>query len=561
LHSQHGRGYFGLCPQYSSPSVTRSVDHGTDLKLHLSIRIRASIALALALAAATSCGEREESAANEAASLDRTAWLGSAEGWGLLGFSLDGGPLTYRSAETLESPTWAPPELERLSEVWPDAGAVWLQFSDSRIARYDYRTGHLLGFEGFGPTEIAAALGEGGQGGRGGLLIAPNPRTLQLVSEGETWELALDGSVRRLVPVGDGRAVVVADADSASELLVVEPPAEEPLGRRSVERVGDLAVAPAGDRLYYLTQGGGDSTVHGLNLPDLEDAEEIGLPQSGRAVAVTPSGHRLYVSAGDSLQVFDRVRGLRVRSVALPGEVSALRFSVNGTHLLALLDGRDQAAVLQVGVDSLLGVVPLSWDENLPVATPGGRLIAMEGNELVLYDALRLVEVARIELDDRRLWLAVSWRPPRPRMELAQRTVQRATGTAAAEPQVRADAGEPRDPEAGAEPGVYAVVSAARERAGVDNLVSWLRSVGYPGTVDRHEDVMGTLWYRAMVGPYPERELAEDAARSLTARYGYKPWILTVTDSADASSPTRDPERAGQDGGAGAADETEAEGG
>ncbi len=523
--------------------------------MHLSKRSTNLIALAFALAVSPSCGGREESPAAGAMTLERTAWLGSAEGWGLLGFSLDGGPLTYRSAETLESPTWAPPELEQLAHAWPGERAVWLQLSDSRIARYDYRTGHLLGFEGFEGSELAAALG------RRGLLIVPEPSMLELVSEGDPWQLTLDGSVQRLVPDGDERVIVVVDAGSANELLVVEPPNEEPVGRRSVDRIGDLVLAPMGDRLYYLTRDGSDLTLHGLSVPDLEDAEEIDLPQPGRAVAMTPSGHRLYVAAGDSLHVFDRVRAVKVRSLPLPGEAGALRFSVNGTHLMALLDTQHEAAVLQVGVDSILGTVPLGWDDNLPVAVPGGRLIAMEEGELVLYDALRLVEVARAELDDRRIWLAVEWQPPRPRVELAQRTVRRASETVAAEPQVGVEADEPRDPDAGAEPGVYAVVSAARERAGVDNLVSWLRSVGYPGTVDRHEDVMGVVWYRAMVGPYPERELAEEAARSLTARYGYKPWILTVTESADSTSLPDESDRAGEYEGAGAAAETEAESG
>lgn len=523
--------------------------------MHLSKRVTLLIAVAILPAAGLSCGGGEESAALGMVTLERTAWLGSAEGWGLLGFSLDGGPLTYRGAETLESPTWAPPELARLSEAWPGERSIWLQLGDSGIARYDYRTGHLLGFEGFERAEFAAVLAQDG------LMIAPDSSTLELVTVGEPWQLTLDGSLQRLVPVGDGRVIVVVDAGSSTELLVVEPPAEEPLGRRSVDGIGELVVAPAGDHLYYLTRDGSDLTLHGLSVPDLEDAGELALPQPGRAVAVTPSGHRVYVSAGDSLQVFDRVRDVKVRSVALPGEASALRFSVNGTHLMALLDAQDQAVVLQVGVDSILGVVPMGWDENLPVATPGGRLIAMEGNELVLYDALRLVEVARAELNDRRLWLAVEWQPPRPRTELTQRTVRRAGETVAAEPRVRADADEPRDPEAGAEPGIYAVVSAARERTGVDNLVSWLRSVGYPGTVDRHEDVMGVVWYRAMVGPYPERGLAEEAARSLTARYGYKPWILTVTESADSTPRPGDADRGRQDAGAGAAAEAEAEGG
>jgi hypothetical protein len=69
---------------------------------------------------------------------------------------------------------------------------------------------------------------------------------------------------------------------------------------------------------------------------------------------------------------------------------------------------------------------------------------------------------------------------------------------------------------------------AARDRTGVDDLVEWLRSVDFPATVDRHVDVMGVEWYRAMAGPYEGRDAAEEAARTLGTRYGYKPWILSV---------------------------------
>jgi hypothetical protein len=64
-----------------------------------------------------------------------------------------------------------------------------------------------------------------------------------------------------------------------------------------------------------------------------------------------------------------------------------------------------------------------------------------------------------------------------------------------------------------------------------------------------------------MVGPYLERGLAEEAARSLTARYGYKPWILTVAELADTTSETGASDGAGEYEGAGAAEEAKAEGG
>jgi cell division septation protein DedD len=72
------------------------------------------------------------------------------------------------------------------------------------------------------------------------------------------------------------------------------------------------------------------------------------------------------------------------------------------------------------------------------------------------------------------------------------------------------------------------VVLAARQRSGVDELVNGLRDTGYPATTDEHRDVTGVVWFRAMVGPYSQRAAVEEAVRSLSSRYGYKPWILSV---------------------------------
>ncbi len=43
-----------------------------------------------------------------------------------------------------------------------------------------------------------------------------------------------------------------------------------------------------------------------------------------------------------------------------------------------------------------------------------------------------------------------------------------------------------------------------------------------------------------MVGPYSRRDEAEAAARSLGARYGYKPWILTVEQAEEAPAVPED---------------------
>jgi hypothetical protein len=199
----------------------------------------------------------------------------------------------------------------------------------------------------------------------------------------------------------------------------------------------------------------------------------------------------------------------------MPESVTDLRFAITGASLLARLGGEgNQVAVLRVGIDSLLGVASAEWDDDLPVVIPGDRLVARLDSELVLYDAATLAELARAEAGAAQRWFAVEWQPPSPRQEAAR---PQAPVSVRVMPRAAGEESEDRDPAAGAPAGFYAVVSAARERTGVDNLVTWLRSVGYPGVVDRHVDPMGETWFRAMVGP-------------LGARYGYKPWILSVSD-------------------------------
>ena len=68
----------------------------TDLtSLHKAGIPRTLLLLSIVLAASCRPGG-QGTTAGEVLPLDRTAWLGSAEGWGLLGLPRDGGALTYR---------------------------------------------------------------------------------------------------------------------------------------------------------------------------------------------------------------------------------------------------------------------------------------------------------------------------------------------------------------------------------------------------------------------------------------------------------------------------------
>lgn len=457
----------------------------------------------------------------------RTAWLGSSEGWGLLGLSEKGGVLAYRSATNLEAPTWAPPELDPIAEARPTYGAIWVRFKDGQLGLFDYSTGRLRTFGKLADhARVAQVIPESTA-----VLESADSTSLSLVGEGAPWRYRLPGRLVRLTAIDDGRVLAAVREDTATELLLLRPPEKEPLGRVTLPVVRDLVVTAWGRRLYYLPAES-EAALMGLSLPELRPVGRIDLPRPGTAVSATPSGHRLYVAGADSLYVFDRLAGRRIRTVVLPDRVSQLRFGQTGSTLLGRVEGRDRAVILQVGIDSVLGVIETRWTEDLPVALPGGRLIAHPGNELVLYTLPDLNQIARVQDAGDRRWVPVEWHPPQPRPELVRRAPN--STSASQPPAVKSDSagsegaaledGEPR-------PGYYAVVLAARAQPGVDRLVSWLRGVGFKATRERHRDAMGVTWYRAMVGPFANRPQAESAARDLGARYGYKPWILSVTES------------------------------
>ncbi|UCF20932.1 MAG: SPOR domain-containing protein [Gemmatimonadota bacterium] len=479
--------------------------------------------LACLVPAFSVCGERG------AATSGRIAWLGNAERWGLLGFARESGPLAYRGAVSLESPTWSPPEVAPVARAWPGEGAIWVQFADGVVGRYSYASGRLARFARHAEAVLAVPVEGGAE-----LIIAPAARSLDLVAGPERWRFELEGDLRWLERAADGRVLAVVDRAGQSEFLVLAPPADTVVGRISVPAVLEVAMVPWGDRVYYLSQDASDRVVRGLSLPGLEEIDQFELPEPGRALAVTPSGHRLYVGANRTLQVFDRIRGQRVREVQLPTTVSSLRFGPDGAYLLARSTDGEGVIVLQVGVDRVLGTIEAEWDEQLPVVVGGGRLAAAVGRELLLFDLPSLEELSRVDVDVPRLWVAVEWQPPRPRTELARLPADRAPATPGAQP--GGDAARPVDADVSSAtsppPGYYAVVLAARERGGIAELVDWLRDRGYSAATDEHRDLSGVIWYRAMVGPYAQRAAVEEAVQSLSSRYGYKPWILSVEKGA-----------------------------
>ena len=155
-------------------------------------------------------------------------------------------------------------------------------------------------------------------------------------------------------------------------------------------------------------------------------------------------------------------------------------------------------------------------------------------------------DVEPLDVPADRRWAAVRWNPAPPPV-VADRVSGEAPvdspGPAGAGIDTSADvpsdaaraAGAPTadtaaGPDSGAPPppGFYAVMSAAREPAGVRDLLDRLASAGYPTRMQVRRDDAGRRWHRALVGPYEERSGAEAAARQLRRERGTGAWVTEI---------------------------------
>jgi cell division septation protein DedD len=496
--------------------------------------------LPLGVALATSCGPSSSDVPASRAPVADTSPVrpvleSRLAGWGLLGVPREGGPPVYLSLPELEPAAW--PSAVALPPVRRLAGgmaAALLLGVRGDVGLYELPGGRYVGVRGVRATHVWGAP-------PGAAVVADTAtRRLSLADPREPWSVTLDG-----VPVwadwleGERLAVLVRGPRGA-ELVVYRLPHASVLARRAVAASGDPVVAAWGSRIYVPAAGpDGTPAVVGWRAADLSQEWAVSLPAPGLALAATPSGHRLYAAdAEGTLHVIDRARARVLRRVRLPGPARALRFNATGEVLLARLDGDRVAAVL-AGVDRVVGMVDAQWAAHLPWGAPGGgHLVALSARgELRIYETAALEAatdpepVARGPADaGRYLWWPVAWTPP------AAPAAQIAAGPAASAPgraPAPAPAADPATPppgtsEGAAESGVYAVVGAARNPEGIRSLSVDLAAAGFPTRVDRHVDDMGTVWYRALVGPYPDRSHAEAAASRVAAARGIRPWILEL---------------------------------
>ena len=420
-----------------------------------------------------------------------------------LRFARTGGDLrAYRLPGLTELPAvhGRLPALARVVGVAPEAELVYVLSQQDELLSLDLGTGRVdsvaphVTFATLGPDETLFAVD------RDRHIITIARRTRQV------WPQTLASMPRAIFGAADQRLLAVLPGDRAQPnglrlalLASDQPPAIRTAsgGDVAATRWGDL-VAVAGDSGVLLE----DPLAH-------RDPTLIPLPDASRAVAFSPSGHRVYVAHRDAagLAVIDRYERAEIDGVALPGAASALRVDPLGRWLLARHATADSVWVVDLPPKTLVGAVPTAWSPDLPVVTPDGSLVVAQGTDVVALRLDTLTEVGRVPAAAGDLWTFTPWRPR--------------GGYHAVLASVPANAA-PGDSSGAAGP-LYVQISTSQNEAWSSEMAQQLSRAGLTARVLQPQNPDDG--YRVVLGPYPTRDEAEAIGRKLGRPF----WIYQPT--------------------------------
>jgi hypothetical protein len=301
------------------------------------------------------------------------------------------------------------------------------------------------------------------------------------------WPQALTALPRDLFGATDQHLVGVIPQDRLLVAAADQPPTVHPIAAG-----GDVAATRWGDLVAVAS----DSGVTFYDPLGRRDPGFVRLPDSPRALAFSPSGHRIYVARRNvpGLAVLDRYERKELDGVALPGPVAALRLDPLGRWLLARPTVGDSAWIADLPIKRHTGTVPTAWQADLPAISPDGVLIYRRGKDVVSLRPDSLTEVGKVERGAADLWVLTTWLP---------RGVPASTVSAAASE----SAGT------GAEGPLYVQVSTSQNPEWSGHLADDLTRAGLAARVlpPQHPDD----GYRVVLGPYATRAQAEATGRRL----------------------------------------------
>jgi DNA-binding beta-propeller fold protein YncE len=320
-----------------------------------------------------------------------------------------------------------------------------------------------------------------------------------------TWPQPLSVAPRELFGAADQRLIAVVPGDSTrpSTLRLITVAADQPPATRVLPFTGDVAATRWGDLVAVAS----DSGVLLVDPQARREAAFVPLADHPRALAFSPSGHRVYVArrTGAGLAVIDRYERAEVDGVALPTPAATVRLDPLGRWLLARPSIGDSVWVIDLPIKTLVGTVATSWDRDLPAIAPDGSLLVGQENDVVAYRADSVVkETGRVRGGDADLWTFTPGRSSGFRGTLADAQ----TSSPAPDSAGGAVAGTP-----GPEGPLYVQVSTSQNEAWSAQMAQQLSRAGLAARVLPPKGLDDG--FRVVLGPYESRDQAEAIGRKL----------------------------------------------
>ena len=373
------------------------------------------------------------------------------------------------------------PPVERVIGLDPESEFLFVSTAKHELLALDLGSGRV--------DTVATGIAQAALGPDGTLYAVDTTRRVVSLSRRTrfAWPQALSALPRDLFGATDQHLVGVIPQD---RLLVAA--ADQPPTVRPIAAGGDVAATRWGDLVAVAS----DSGVTFYDPLGRRNPAFVRLAEAPRALAFSPSGHRIYVARRNvpGLAVVDRFERKELDGVALPGPVAALRLDPLGRWLLARPTVGDSAWIVDLPIKQHTGIVPTRWQADLPAISPDGVLIYRRRDEVLAVRPDSLTEVGKVAHGAGDLWVLTTWLP---------------RGVPASVASARSDSAA----EGGSEGPLYVQVSTSQNPEWSGHLADDLSRAGMNARVlpPQHPDD----GYRVVLGPFTSRAQAEATGRRL----------------------------------------------
>ncbi|MEJ2483413.1 MAG: SPOR domain-containing protein [Gemmatimonadota bacterium] len=451
---------------------------------------------------------------------------------GILVLDAGGGPATWRPLRDVRDAPWkSAVELPAFDEAHvAGPGSVVLRAEDGDVSRFEPATGTVTRIERLESDDAKWVPSD-----QGGAFVDPASGEILAVLADRAWRYEVEGEIEWAGAVHDGIAVLLP----GPELWLISEGAEEPAARGPVSVRTPGLITAWGRRLAFVDEYD-DRSLRLLSIDPPESVGEVRLDGRITALSGSPSTHQIYVGLADppGIGVVNRFSFTFERLTRTERPPLALRPSLFGEYLLV----GDGEGIVRVDLtDGKTIPIAGSWEENLPIGLPDGRVLTRNGDGVVLVGRDGRVEDEPLTAPAGAAWVPIRWTPLAPVSadEIPEQPLQTSPGRAAA-PEGQeagpsdAPAAAPVEaaarPESGVPAGFYAIVGSARQRDGIEALVADLQTGGFPVQVQTTSDEAGETWYRGLVGPFASRAEAEAASRQLQRERQLQSWVMGVEE-------------------------------